>query len=353
MLKKIISIALAVLMIMSVAVVAVSAADTDSASAGAEVSNSAGADTSNSSTGASNVIYFDYGTKWKNVQTIYAHIWIVGGDSFYGWQASGEKCTRTGPTTWSYDLSELKNSTTISGGLKSGVDYCVIFSADNGLQTFDQTFGTPCIGDTAKLTGNQIENAVDSEKKAYESVWKTNSSKYGPHLAISSIGNIIGSVLAPGESGTQVIGDWLYAYYNSQSFDVVPALAKALKKFGVKDIEAVYAYIMSKDETLGDDVLSFIKEELEDAYKKAYGTSAEIDEEKAKEKEKQIKNGKTLDDISDDSSSGSGSGSSSTNSSNSSGSGADGQETTIFFILGAVMILAAGTMLFTRKRKED
>ncbi len=351
MLKKIISIALAVLMVMSVAVVAVSAADTDSASAGAEVSNSAGADTSNSATGASDVIYFDYGTKWKNVQQIYAHIWIVGGDAFYGWQSGGEKCKRTGPTTWSYDLSELKKSTTISGGLKSGVDYCVIFSADNGLQTFDQTFGTPCIGDTAKLTGDQIENAVDSEKKAYESIWKTNSEKYGPHLAISSIGNIIGSVLAPGESGTQVIGDWLYAYYNAQTFDVVPALAKALKAFKVKDIEAVYAYIMSKDDTLGQDVLDFIKDELEEAYKIAYGEKIEIDEKKAKDKEKQIKEGKDPGAVSDDGPAANGGGS--TGSSNSSGSGADGQETTIFFILGAVMIFAAGTMVFTRKRKED
>ncbi len=353
MLKKIISIALAVLMVMSVAVVAVSAADTDSASAGAEVSNSAGADTSNSGTGASNVIYFDYGTKWKNVQQIYAHIWIVGGDEFYGWQSGGEKCTRKGPTTWAYDLSELNKSTAISGGLKSGVDYCVIFSADNGLQTFDQTFGTPCIGDTAKLTGNQIENAVDSEKKAYESVWKTNSSKFGPHLAISSIGNIIGSKLAPGESGTQVIGDWLYAYYNAQTFDVVPALAKALPKFGVKDIEAVYAYIMSKDDTLGDDVLDFIKEELEDAYKKAYGAPAKIDEKKAKEKEKELKKGKKPNEISEDDPSGNAGGTSGASTGNSSGSGADGQETTIFFILGTVMILAAGTILFTRKRKED
>ncbi len=352
MLKKIISIALAVLMVMSVAVVAASAADTDSSSAGAEVNNSAGVDTSNSSTGANNVVYFDYGTKWKNVQQIYAHIWIIGGEKFYGWQKNDEKCDRVGPTKWSYDLSKLKNSTDISGGIKSGVDYCIIFSADNGAQTFDMTFGTPCIGDTAKLSSNnQIENAVDSEKKAYESVWKINSEKYGPHLAITSIGNIVGSVLAPGESGTQVIGDWLYAYYNAQTFDVVPALAKALPKFGVKDIEAVYAYIMSKDDTLGQDVLDFIKDELEEAYKIAYGEEKKIDKKGAEKKKNDLKSGKKLDDITSDGPAANGGGS--TGSSNSSGSGADGQETTIFFILGAVMILAAGTMVITRKRKED
>ncbi len=351
MLKKIISIVLAVLMVMSVAVVAVSAADTDSASAGAEVSNSAGADTSNSSTGSGNVIYFDYGTKWKNVQQVFAHIWIVGGEKFYGWQTAGEKCKRTGPTTWSYDLSELDKSTYISGGFKSGVDYCVIFSADNGLQTYDQTIGKPCIGDTAKLTGKQIENPVDSEKTGYESVWKTNSEKYGPHLALTSIGNIVGSVLAPGESGTQVIGDWLYANYNSQYVEVVPALAKALKAFKVKDIEAVYAYIMSKDDALGQDVLDFMLDELEKAYKIAYGEEKKIDKKGAEKKKNDLKSGKKLDDITSDAPASNGGGS--TGSSNSSGSGADGQETTIFFILGAVMIFAAGTMVITRKRKED
>jgi LPXTG-motif cell wall-anchored protein len=356
MLKKIISIALAALMVMSVAVVVASAADTDSASAGAEVSNSAGADTSNSSTGSSNVIYFDYGTTWKNVSQIYAHIWVIGGDSFYSWQAGGEKCDRVSGTKWSYDLSKLSQSTTISGGLKKGTDYAVIFSADNGLQTFDQTFGTPCIGDTAKLTGDQIENAVDSEKKAYESVWKTNSSKYGPHLAISSIGNIIGSKLAPNETGTQVIGDWLYAYYNSQTVDPVATLAKALPKFSVKDIDAVYAYIMSKDSTLDSGNLSVIQDQLQQAYKKAYGETKKVDTKKAKSLEQKIKSGTSLKSVSSDSGSSSGTSSSSSSSSsstNSSGSGADGQETTIFFILGGVMIMAAAAMVISRKKREE
>jgi LPXTG-motif cell wall-anchored protein len=353
MFKRIISIALAVVMVLSVAVVVASAADTDSASAGAEVSNSAGADTSNSSKSASNVIYFDYKSNWKNVSQIYAHVWVIGGDSFYAWQASGEKCDRVSATKWSYDLSKLSASTTISGGLKSGTDYAVIFSADTGYQTFDQTFGTACIGDTAKLTGNQIENAVDSEKKAYESVWTTNSSKYGPHLAISSIGNIIGSKLGPNESGTQVIGDWEYAYYLSTDVDPVATLAKALKKFNVKDIEAVYAYIMSKDDTLAEGNLAEIKSQLEKAYKKAYGSEAKIDTKKAKEKEKQIENGTSIEDISTDTNTGTSSSGTTTTTTNSSGSGADGQETTIFFVLGGVMMVAAAAMVLARKKREE
>ena len=165
MLKRILAVAIAVVLVMSMAVVAVSAADTDSASAGAEVSNSAGAEVSNSGTGAGNKIYFDAG-KWNNYSLIYCHIWERGGDPFFSWQSKAEGCKKESGTVYSYDLSKLDTSTTISGGLQPGKDYCVIFSANTGVQTFDQTFGTACIGDTARVTGKMIENAVDSDRKS-------------------------------------------------------------------------------------------------------------------------------------------------------------------------------------------
>lgn len=348
MLKKIISIALAVVMIMSMAVLVASAADTDNASAGAEVSNSAGADTSNAGTGAGNEIYFD-ASQWKNYKAVYCHIWERGGDSFFSWQSKKEMCKQVGPNKFSYDLSNLDQSTDVTGGMKSGKDYCVIFSNNLGVQTYDLTMGRECIGDTAKVTGKMIENPVDSDKKAGEAVWSTNTSKYGPHLAISSIGNIIGTKLCPNESGAAVIGDWIYANFKSQYVDPVAALGKAMPKFGVKDIETVYAYVVAEKKTATADELSVIKGMLEDAYKKAYGSAAKIDENKAKEKADSIKRkGGSVSGISTDSGNSGGS----TGSTNSSGSGADGQSETIFFILGAVMILAAGAMVATRKRRE-
>ena len=352
MLKRILAIAIAVVLVMSMAVVAVSAADTDSASAGAEVSNSAGADTSNSGTGAGKFIYFD-SSKWNNVSLIYCHIWERGGDAFYSWQSKAEGCTKdkSNPNLWAYDLSKLDASTTVSGGLQSGKDYCIIFSANTGVQTFDQTFGTACIGDTARVTGKMIENAVDSEKEAYESVWKTNSAKYGPHLALSSTGKIIGSVLCPNEKGEEVIGDWLPNYCNhdiTYGVDVVKCLKDALLKFNVKDIEAVYAYILSKPTQPTEEDLDKMLGQLQDAYKLAYPNDkegAKIDKEKAKNDAQTIKNsGGSVTAVT---------GGSTSTSTNSSGSGSDGQADTIFIILGAVMVLAAGTMLFARKKREE
>ena len=360
MIKRIVAVAIAVMMIAAMAAVSVSAASTADPGTGAEVSNSAGADTASDASGAGNVVMFDAGKWGANVKTVYCHIWVRGGDSFWGWQAKAEACTKKSGTVWQYDLSKLNNSTYVEGGLKSDTDYCIIFSADTGAQTYDQTFGTACIGDTAKMTGKMIENAVDSEKEAYESVWSTNSSKYGPHLAISSIGNIIGSVLCPNESGAEVIGDWLPTYYNSPNVKATDTLAKALPKFGVKDIQAVYAYILSK-ETDGDtDAMLKI---LENAYAKAYPNEEKktIDKDKAEKQKDAIENGEDISDISTDDggSDGStggdttgGSDSSYSGGGDSSGSGSDGQEDTIFFVLVAVMLAAAGVMFVSRKREN-
>ncbi|MGN1139374.1 MAG: hypothetical protein ACI4RM_07980 [Ruminococcus sp.] len=349
MLKRILAIAISVVLVMSMAVVAVSAADTDSASAGAEVSNSAGADTSNSGTGAGKLIYFD-ASKWNNVSLIYCHIWERGGDAFYSWQSKAEGCTKVDgkPNIWAYDLSKLDSSTTVTGGLQAGKDYCIIFSANTGVQTFDQTFGTACIGDTARVTGKMIENAVDSEKEAYESVWKTNSAKYGPHLALSSTGKLIGSVLCPNERGEEVIGDWLPNYCNhdiTYGVDVVKCLKDALLRFNVKDIEGVYAYILSKETQPTEADKKKMLGQLQDAYKLAYPgeSGGKIDPTEAESRAKEIEDNPGVPI----------SGGNSGGSSNNSGSGSDGQADTILIILGTVMVLAIGTMIFARKKREE
>lgn len=366
MIKRIISVALAVLMVLAMGAIAVSAAEVSDANAGAEVSNSAGADTSSSASGAGNLIYFDT-DGWKNFSTVFCHIWVRGGDSFFDWQQKKEQCKKVSGTVYSYDLSNLSGSSYVSGGLQSGKDYCVIFSNNIGAQTYDTTFGTACIGDTAKMTGNSVENPVDSEKKAFEAVWTKNSSSYGPHLAITSIGNIVGNKLCPNENGLEVIGDWIPTYYKSPNVNAVDALAKAYPKFGVKtieDIEAIYAYVVSK--ATGEDEAEIL-DQLEKAFAKAYPSAKETkldkeDIEKAKKDAQDIKSGKkTVNSVAGNTSSGnSGSGSASAGSSssgststNSSGAGSDGQEDMIFVVLAGVMLTAAGVMFVSRKKREE
>ena len=354
MIKRIISIALVAFMLMTVAAIAVSAAD-GSESAGADASNSAGADTSSEATGSGNVVKFDP-AGWNNVGQIFCHIWEAGKDSFFGWQSGSEKCTKNG-AVWEYDLDKLNDSDYVKGGLQSDKDYCIIFSSDTGMETYGCTFGPDCAGDTLYMTGEKIENTEDSTKSSDEAVFE-NHTNYGPHLACTSIGNVVGK-----NHGIQVIGDWLPKYYISTYIDDVTAvLKKALPQFGITtadDVSAVYGYILAKD--TGEDEAE-MKKILEEA------SGFKIDEEKAKDAEKKIQDGGTAEDLgggssgggnsgSGDSGSGDGSGSGSgdggsTYGGNGSGSGADGQETTIFAVLAIVMIAAAGVMFVTRRRED-
>ena len=361
MFKKIIAIAVAVVMVMAMASIAVSAAEVKDSDVAAGSSSSVGADTSSSASGSGDLIYFN-AAGWKSFSKVYCHIWVIGGASFYGWQTPAEECQKVSGTKYSYDLSKLTGSMDVSGGMKSGGKYGIIFSANTGIQTYDLTIGVECKGDTAKLTGKQIENPVDSNKKGYEAVWTSNSGKYGPHLALTSIGNVVGSKLAPGENGIQVIGDWVPTYWNSPNVNAVNALAKAYPKFGIKtisDLTNVYAYVMTKKDVDKKDYAS-IKSTLEKAFYKAYPDQKgkKIDEKTA---EKKAESGEASNPASLSGGSSSSSGSSGSSSSggsysgggDSSGSGADGQETTIFFVLGGVMIAAAGAMFVSRKRREE
>ena len=233
MLKKIVSIMLAFVLILSVAVIGVSA--------------ETGADNADTN---STLIYFD-ATGWKNITSLYCHIWERGGDSFYAWKQKATAMKKVKDDLYSFDLSVLERSATISGGIKDGKDYCVIFASSvgtaDGPQTYDMTFGRECIGDTAYITGETVENPVDSEKTAQLAAWKNNSDKYGPHLAITSIGNIVGSHFCPNESYVSVIGDWLPPYFNSPNVDAMTTLINVYSEFGIKtenDVKAIYDYIV-------------------------------------------------------------------------------------------------------------
>ena len=216
---------------------------------------------SKTATGSQGSINFN-ASGWKNFSEVYCHIWKRGSEAFYSWQSRKEKCKGSG-ANWSYDVSGID--------LQDGEDYCVIFSTNIGQQTYDATFSKSCIGDTLKLTGNKIENPFDSAKRADEAVWTKNSGSYGPHLALTSIGNIVGEYLCPHESAIEVIGDWLSGYYKSAEIkNKVVVLANAFKRFGIKtaqNVKDIFDYICNK-ETDKDE--SFMKELLSEAFVTAY-----------------------------------------------------------------------------------
>lgn len=208
------------------------------------------------------LLYFNT-SEWKTDKEVYCHIWERGADSFYTWQSKKEKCQKVDNAHWTYDITDLD--------FNSEKDYCLIIFTGFGNQSCDITFAPECAGDTLTVVNNKIENPVDPPKAANEALWSKNGGKYGPHLALTSSGNIVGSKLCPNESGIEIIGDWLPTYYLSTNImDIVSTLAKAYPKFGItkaSQIQDIYVYIHNKK--TGEDEAA-MKKMLEDAFAKAY-----------------------------------------------------------------------------------
>ena len=171
MFKKIAGLFLAAAVMCSSAAITASAAEAedDAAVAAADQSGEVSADGSSevsadasSEVEAGNVIKFDVKKSgWNNVKTVFCHVWKADGSGDWpAWQSKKEKCkydSSTGIAT--YDLSKTGNTISKSDGRV----YCVIFSANTGMQSYNAIMSGKCIGDTLYCTGNQLENPEDCE----------------------------------------------------------------------------------------------------------------------------------------------------------------------------------------------
>lgn len=162
-------------------------------------------------------IYVELPEAWaKSAKAVYCHVWKNGGDELYAWQTKSEKMTEEGGNKWSYEIP-------------AGDWNMVIFSTSTGVQTYDLTFGDECIGDTAYVTDEMIENPVDSNKSTNAARWRNNGSKYGPHFAITSIGNVVGEMLATGEDPQAVLDAFIANYPDYATDEKIAELKKTLK----------------------------------------------------------------------------------------------------------------------------
>ena len=152
-----------------------------------------------------NKIHFDYeSTGWEETDQVYCHIFEYNGNAFFEWQVKKERCTDNEDGTWTYDL-DAKGITLDPEKL-----YCVMFSNEEGSETYQIFMDTTCMGDTVYGDGILIENPVDSAKHSSIVYWRNqDKSVYGPVLAISSLGNVIGSACAPGTTPESIFEDFL------------------------------------------------------------------------------------------------------------------------------------------------
>lgn len=158
-------------------------------------------------------IYFDVNsTGWENYTRIYCHIWRADGTGEWTtWQSKSEKCVNEGNGLYSYNVVRTGNSDEIE---QSGDHnyYCVIFSADTGMQTYNTIMNGNCLGDTCYVTGNLLENPADSWKKCTEAAWK-NHPECGPAKAITSTSRVIGSALPDGVTDADLLAEYLCVYF--------------------------------------------------------------------------------------------------------------------------------------------
>ncbi len=139
-----------------------------------------------------NVIHFDSNTaNWGEFKKVFCHVWVYGGDAFYSWQSKKQACSdEDGDGIWTYDFDDKAIA------LEDGVLYAVIFSNDNGAQTYNLLFDTTCLEDIAYVVENEYENPEDSSKTCQVAFWTNQDpAVYGPEMVITSLGNVIGTCI--------------------------------------------------------------------------------------------------------------------------------------------------------------
>lgn len=352
MFKKIAGLFLAAAVMCSSAAITASAAEAedDAAVAAADQSGEVSADGSSevsadasSEVEAGNVIKFDVKKSgWNNVKTVFCHIWKADGSGDWpAWQSKKEKCkydSSTGIAT--YDLSMTGNTISKSDGRV----YCVIFSANTGMQSYNAIMSGKCIGDTLYCTGNQLENPEDSEKKANEAKWENNSD-CGPEKKITSTGNIIGSAFPEGESDATLMATYLVAYYNDEA--KTSLTQKLLDELKVSPTQVMGAVTDRLNATNNPD-----KDTIAPAVEKILAGCTDPTTGKKVDKT-QLDNAKNTGAKAAGGSSSNGGSSSSGSGSSSTGAVKSGVETTIVFVMAGLMVSAAGVMFLARKKKED
>lgn len=358
MFKKIAGLFLAAAVMCSSAAITASAAEAedDAAVAAADQSGEVSADGSSevsadasSEVEAGNVIKFDVKKSgWNNVKTVFCHIWKADGSGDWpAWQSKKEKCkydASTGIAT--YDLSMTGNTISKSDGRV----YCVIFSANTGMQSYNAIMSGKCIGDTLYCTGNQLENPEDSEKKANEAKWENNSD-CGPEKKITSTGNVIGSAFPEGESDVTLLATYLVAYYNDEAkTSLTQKLLDELKVSPVDVMGAVTDRLNATNNEDKDKIAPAVEKILSGCTDPTTGKKADKTQlDNAKKTGAKAAGGSS----SNGSSSSSSNGGSSSSGSSSTGAVKSGVETTIVFVMAGLMVSAAGVMFLARKKKED
>lgn len=129
-------------------------------------------------------IYFEVptegGVAWRGFNMVYCHMWSKDGGEIYPWQSKAERCEELGNGYWSYDISAID--------FDPNAEYALIFSNENGMQTYNLNITSSCKGDIVYCEGETTTNPVDGEKSCAVARWKNNGDKVHPAVELDSNG---------------------------------------------------------------------------------------------------------------------------------------------------------------------
>ena len=206
MFKKFLSLLLAVMMVVSVMAV------------GVVTSNAA---TTDGFTPESSKLYFDVdGTGWTMGAKDKIAFYMAGGDfdteanptKPLAWGASKLIGTATANESGIFEIDPVAK---LGYQFTPGVQYKIIFAQiiaprNWGAQTCSLFFTTDCFGHVAYSDGTEMENDVDSTKKTKTVYWRDiDPEENGPVLAITSIGNVVGSCVEQGKTKYSLFVEFL------------------------------------------------------------------------------------------------------------------------------------------------
>lgn len=137
--------------------------------------------------------------RWSNFGMVYCHIWSKSGGEIYGWQSREEQCEDIGDGYWSYDISGID--------FDPAGEYSLIFSNNNGMQTYDLNFTSACRGDIVVCQGDTTVNPVDGEKTCAVARWLHNGDRVHPAIQVDSQGTTVNVDSADPDDIDTVWGD--------------------------------------------------------------------------------------------------------------------------------------------------
>ena len=204
MLKKTLSLLLAVMMVVSVMAVGVVA------------SNAA---TTDGFTPEATKFYFDVdGTGWTMGAKDKIAFYMAGGDfdtetnttKPIAWGGKKLQGTATKGETGIWEIDPVAKGYTLTPGVQYKIIFAQVVNNSWTLQTADLFFTTDCLGHVAYCDGTELENNVDSTKKSKTAYWRDmDPEQNGPVLCVTSIGNVVGSCVEQGKTKYDLFVEFL------------------------------------------------------------------------------------------------------------------------------------------------